>query len=128
MENRTFTFVKNGSTGSGRGITPTDAQRDAAYARLEQGFPNKTKAVEYLLSLGWSISAICSCIAYESDTRGHRAGDPIRMQHVNHIKDRYVAAGNKYPPVQPMVPVVPSVEKPVEPPKPVAPVTELRKS
>jgi len=121
---RTFTFQSGTRMGSAKGIAPTEAQRNAAYLELDrmvQAGTNKTKAVEYLLGLGWSVTAICGTIAYESDTAGHRAGDPIRAQHVNHIKDKWLAAGNKIG--QNAKPETVEAQKPTptEPPKPVAP-------
>jgi hypothetical protein len=85
-----FTFGR-GTRGTTPSKVPTEAEKTAAYARLRQGFDNKTQAVEYLLGLGWSVATICQTIRYDTETSGHSAGDPLRAQHVNHIKTRWLA-------------------------------------
>lgn len=85
---KTFTFV-----GRSRGTASkmlTEADHATVNKELSSGkFANKTQAVEYLLGLGWSDSQIAAKVRYESDTTGHNAGDPMKVQHVNHIRRRW---------------------------------------
>jgi hypothetical protein len=95
---RTFNIGRGGKSGHG-GAMPSDAERQEAYTRLEQGFPTKQAAVEFLLSRNWTTSAICQTLCYDQDSNrmtkdgqpAHKAGDPLSMQHVNGIKQSWLA-------------------------------------
>jgi hypothetical protein len=87
---KTFTFASNRSRSTVRPIT--EEQHAAVNTELESGkFASMTKAIQYLIGLGWSDGQIAQKIRYNTDTmnaegKGHRAGDPLRVQHVNNIR------------------------------------------
>jgi hypothetical protein len=115
-----------GRSGSAVGIVPSNEQVKAAHeglVKLNEKGANVTQLVEFLLDLGWSVSPICNMIRYPSDStreNGHKAGDKLLAQHVNHIKTRWLA--NK-------AAKAPAVEPVKEPEAPKAPaVSELRKT
>ena len=96
---QTFRFSRASSNGGGMAtiINPSKEQHEQAdegLQKLAMAGANKTKAVEFLLGLGWSVSAICQKIVYETDTLGHKAGDPMKVQHANQIKQKWLAAKN----------------------------------
>jgi hypothetical protein len=105
-------MISRGSRGSGStGKMPTDVEKKAAFEHLSKaGFPTKTKAVEYLLDLGWSTTAICQMVRYDSDTKGHKRGDPMLAQHVNHIRQGWLAAKQTAAPAT-QAPATSSVKK-----------------
>src|SRR5690349_10061152 len=94
-QNKTFSFAANRSRTAAKQLSEDDHK--AANDVLASGrFASTTKAVEYLISLGWSDSQIAQKIRYETDTmdangRGHRKGDALRVQHVNNIRAKYTA-------------------------------------
>ena len=98
MTIQTFSF---GSTSARRssGIVPNDAEHTTVDAFLKSGkIESTTQAVEYLLSRNWTVSAICAKLTYKSDSKTLKDGKPVRLagaqlrpQHVNHIRDRYLA-------------------------------------
>jgi hypothetical protein len=81
MSDVTFTPVHTARTSSG--ITPDLAAKQAAVKTLAGC--NTSQAVRKLHGLGWSISAICQFVRYPTETKGHKAGDPLRAQHVRNI-------------------------------------------
>jgi hypothetical protein len=90
-----ITFVATGSSRSGSptGRDPSAEDHVKANEQLkllaERG-STKTAMIEYLLSEGWTVSAIAQKIRYETSTTGHDAGDPLKYQHVNAVKLKWL--------------------------------------
>jgi hypothetical protein len=84
---QTYTFKRSTSS---QGIVPDEAERAKVHPLLT-GARNTSEAVERLLERGWSTKSICQTIRYPTDTEGHKAGDPLREQHVSHIRQKWLS-------------------------------------
>jgi len=92
------TFTPTSRAGNtSRGFMPTEDQHVAAnkeLQRLSETNASKKDMVFYLLEQGWSNRAIADKIRYDSDSArnpNRKAGDPMNLVHVNHIRTEWQA-------------------------------------